>query len=378
MKKLLMLNYEFPPLGGGGGRVSLSLAKGFREEGYHVDVITSKYDGLPEFENADGINVYRVPILGRKEKQTATFLSMLSFLFTGFICGRKLCARNEYRFINTHFVIPTGPLGFVLSKMFRLKNILSIHGGDIYDPSKNSSPHNSFYLRTIVRFLLNQSFKTVAQSSNTKQNAVRYYQPKRQIDIIPLSYEPYHFMTRSRSEIGLKKEKIYLISVGRVIKRKGFDYLIKSLGFLDEDIELLIVGDGTEKHKLYQLSQLLGIDNRVHMLGEVSEEMKFQYLYVSDLYVLSSLHEGFGIVLQEAMQVGLPIVSTNHGGQVDLIEQNVNGLLVNTCDAESLSNAIKKVLSDNDLAQRMSINNKNALTKYNIKNIIKQYLDLLY
>ena len=252
MKKLLMLNYEFPPLGGGGGRVSLSLAKGFKQKGYHVDVITSEFHGLPKFENAHGINIHRVPIIGRKEKQTATFLSMFSFLFTGFICGRRLCARNEYRFINTHFVIPTGPLGFLLSKMFRLKNILSIHGGDIYDPSKKSSPHNNYYLRTVVRFLLNQSDNIIAQSSNTKQNSVTFYQPKRQIDIMPLSYEPYQFMPASRMEIGLKKEKIYLISVGRVIKRKGFDYLIKSLRFLEKEIELLIVGDGTEKPNLNQ------------------------------------------------------------------------------------------------------------------------------
>jgi glycosyltransferase involved in cell wall biosynthesis len=377
MKKLLMLNYEFPPLGGGGGRVSHSLAKGFREKGYHVDVITSGFGGLPKLETYHGMNIYRVPILGRKEKQTATFLSMFSFIFTGFMCGQKLCVRNEYRFINTHFVIPTGPLGFLLSKMFRLKNILSVHGGDIYDPSKKSSPHNSFYLRWVVRFLLNQSDKIVAQSSNTKQNTVRYYQPKRQIDIVPLSYEPYQFNLLSRTGLGLKKEKIYLISVGRFVKRKGFDYLIKSLQFLDKDIELLIIGDGTEKPNLCQLAQQLGLIDRVHLLGEVSEELKFQYLFNSDIYVLSSLHEGFGIVLQEAMQVGLPIVSTNHGGQVDLIEQDVNGLLVNPCDAESLARAIREVLADADLAHRMSYNNKNALKKYNIKNITQRYLDLL-
>ncbi|HHG85201.1 MAG TPA: hypothetical protein ENJ82_10690, partial [Bacteroidetes bacterium] len=90
MAKILILNYEFPPLGGGGGRVSISLGKGFLEQGYEVDVITSMYDGLLRNENVEGINVHRVTIFGRKKKQTASFLSMLTFLISGSLCGIRL------------------------------------------------------------------------------------------------------------------------------------------------------------------------------------------------------------------------------------------------------------------------------------------------
>lgn len=151
MRKLLILNYEYPPLGGG-GRVSHSLAKGFTTKGYHVDVITSKFGELPRFEIVDGIHIYRVPIRGREKLQTATFSSMFSFLFTAFLQGLILCTKNKYQFINTHFVLPTGPLGFVLSKLFQIKNILSIHGGDIYDPSKKRSPHNRWLLQKVIHF----------------------------------------------------------------------------------------------------------------------------------------------------------------------------------------------------------------------------------
>jgi len=377
MKKLLILNYEYPPLGGGGGRVSHSLAKGFKQKGYKVDVITSKFDGLPNFETVDGIQIHRVAIWGRKRKQTATFLSMFSFLITAFYSGLKLCGKNQYSFINTHFVLPTGPLGFLLSKLFHLKNILSIHGGDIYDPSKKSSPHNSFYLRWTVKFLLNQSDQIVAQSSNTKQNANKYYKPKKEINIIPLSYVPFKFNPISRMELALKKDMSYLISVGRIVSRKGFDYLIRSLEFLDDDVELLIVGDGKKKAYLYELARKLQLIDRVHFLGEISEELKFQYLSNSDIYVLSSLHEGFGIVLQEAMQVGLPIVSTNNGGQVDIVKHRVNGLLVEACDAEALATAIKELLMDKKLYRCISLNNVEALKEFNTDNIISSYLELI-
>jgi len=377
MPKLLILNYEYPPLGGGGGRVSHSLAKGFTQKGYHVDVITSKFVSLPYFEVVDGIHIHRVPIIGREKRQTATFLSMLSFLFTSCLRGLILCVKNRYQFINTHFVLPTGPLGFALSKLFHIKNILSIHGGDIFDPSEKRSPHNHWFLRKIIHFFLNQAHQVVAQSKNTQLNAIRFYRPDREIHIIPLSYEPYGFSRKSKTELNLDENKIHLISVGRIIKRKGFDYLIRSLKLLNENIVLLIIGDGTGLNKLIQIVRDLHLEHRVKFIGDVSEELKFQYLAASDMYILSSLHEGFGIVLQEAMQVGLPIVSTNSGGQVDIVVDGVNGILVEPCNEQALADAVLYVFDNPNLASLMAANNKKALVRYKTENIIHQYLQLI-
>ena len=377
MAKILILNYEFPPLGGGGGRVSISLGKGFLEQGYEVDVITSMYDGLLRNENVEGINVHRVTIFGRKKKQTASFLSMLTFLISGSLCGIRLCRKNNYAFINTHFVLPTGPLGFFLSKLFRIKNILSLLGGDIYDPSKKSSPHNSFYMRLVVRNLLNQADRVVALSSDIRKNAVRFYKPEKGITVITNSYEPFVFESVPRISLGLQENNRYLISIGRVVPRKGFDYLIKSLALLDNDVELLIIGDGTEKEALTALSRELGLSERVHLLGEVSEEEKFQYLSNADIYVLSSLHEGLGIVLQEAMQVGLPIVATNYGGQVDLIEDKVNGLLVEPRNEMALAEVIGQLLVTTELYKEISSNNTEKLKEFRTAVIIRKYLELI-
>src|SRR5208337_5447176 len=100
-------------------------------------------------------------------RDAATFCSMLSYLITGFVKGCSLILKNRYDVINTHFAIPSGPLGYILGKMFKIPNVLSLHGGDIYDPSKKLSPHNNFFFRRLVRFVLNSADRIVAQSNNT-------------------------------------------------------------------------------------------------------------------------------------------------------------------------------------------------------------------
>ena len=136
-----------------------------------------------------------------------------------------------------------------------------------------------------------------------------------------------------------------------------------------ENIESLIIGNGPEKENLLKLAKELKVSDRLHLLGFIDEEKKFQYLDNSDVYVLSSLHEGFGIVLQEAMQIGLPIVATNNGGQVDFIKNGKNGFLVNVGDEKVLSKTISKLI-------KKSLRYNNLIEKFSLKTISGDYLRL--
>jgi L-malate glycosyltransferase len=375
--RILMLNYEFPPLGGGGGIASYKLSKGFVQLGHQVDYLTSHYQNLKKFEVIDGINVYRVFAPGRKDRATASFLSMFCYDFFAILKGIHLCQKNNYDFINTQFAIPTGPVGLILSKIFKIKNILSLHGGDIYDPSKKSSPHLHWYWQIIVKFILNNSDILVCQSSNTKKNTIKYFQPKKKIHIIPLPYEKFKFKQVDREKLGMDKDKFYLVSVGRLVERKGYKYLIKALSLLPKKIYLNLIGDGPLESQLKNLAKKLKVEDRINFLGFIPEEKKFQYLADSDLYVLSSIHEGFGIVLQEAMQVGLPIVATNNGGQIDLIKDGVNGLMVNPKNSPELAKKIILFFKNNKIRKSISKNNLMAIKNFRSKKICKNYMEVL-
>ena len=371
--KILFVNHEYPPLGGGGGIMTYQLAKELSK--YHdVDVLSSGYKELKKWEIKNGINVYRAPVLNRKNRDTATFLSWLSFFPTSLWKGIKLAKQNHYDVINAHFAIPSGLVGVILSKIFGIPHVLTIIGGDIYDPSKKSSPHKTFILNKIVKIVMKRSDKIIAISSDIKRRVLNYYDDKMKIEIIHLGLIKPSFNKVDRKNLALSDKDFLIISIGRIIKRKGLQYLLYAIQKLeDKRLKLLIIGEGPEKDTLKMLSKKLGLEGQVKFLGFVGEEKKYQYLSVSDLFVLPSLHEGFGIVFLEAMYCGLPIITTNNGGQTDFLKDGENGFLVPVKDSDNLAERIQQLYDNQELRQKMSENNLKKINDYYIESTAERY-----
>ncbi len=366
--KILIFNYEYPPLGGGGGVACQQIAEELAKR-HEIHVFTTALPEMPRHETIHKVKIHRVPVLNRKELATATLLSMLSFFPMSFYWGLKTCLRIKPDIINAQFVVPSGISAFFLAKMLRIPFVLSLIGGDIYDPTKGISPHRHFILRKIIRFIANRADSVTAISSDTKKRAIKYHHIGKDIKIILLGLAPFHYKKVSRKELGLKEDVFYLVTVGRLIPRKGYDYLIKALAKIKEmPFELLIIGEGPQEKNLKNLAKELGIAERIRFLGYVSEEKKYQYLSCGNLFVSSSLHEGFGIVFLEAMYCGLPIVCSFEGGQVDFLKEGKNALLVPPEDDLVLSQALKKVITSRDLQKTMQENNLKDVEKYYIQN----------
>lgn len=378
--KILVINYEYPPLGGGGGFVTRDILEDLAALGHRVSIVTSRSDSLAARETINGVDVLRVPVLLRHAMQVATLPSLLSYPPSCVWACLRQFGRRSFDVVNTHFAVPSGPAGFALSKLLKVPNVLSIHGGDIFDPSKPLSPHKTPGLSHTVRWMLQAADRVVAQSSDTRNNAIRHYGIDRPIDIIPLGIKKPVFTPKSRGELGVPPDDFVVCTVGRLVKRKNIDDSLRILSRLQTrtNLTFLVIGDGPEKAHLEELAFRLNLGGKVSFRGHVSDETKFQLLAVSDCYISTAMHEGFGLVFLEAMECGLPIVCYNRGGQIDFLASGATGFLVELGDREGFAGKLQQLIDHPELRERFRSRNRRLIADYYIRRCAERYLDLFY
>jgi glycosyltransferase involved in cell wall biosynthesis len=374
--RVLIVTYEYPPLGGGGGVIFRDLAEELAR-GVEVTVLTSGREGLAPREVDGNLEILRVPVLMRDAEATASLPSMLSFFPSSLYAGRRRMRERSFDLVHSSFAVPSGPSGLLLARHFRLPHVLSLHGGDVYDPSKALSPHRTPGLKQTVRWVIQGSDRVVAQSSDTRRRAVDIY-GEREIDCIPLATERPAFERVPRAALGLdlSDDDLVLVTVGRIIKRKGLDQLLEIASQLDDPrCKIVIVGEGPERAALAARAEELGIAGAIRFAGFVPEQRKWQILAASDLYVSTSLHEGFGIVFLEGMAVGLPVLCYDRGGQTDFVSDEV-GRLVPVGDTRRFRDEIQALGADPAQRAALGANAKRLTAEYSIGRYAERYLDV--
>jgi glycosyltransferase involved in cell wall biosynthesis len=371
--RILFCNYEYPPLGGGGGVVMAALARQLAKR-HDVTVITSRAGDLRAEDNDCGVRVLRVPVFFRRELAVANFPSMAAYLPTGFIRGVRL-KKSDFDVINTHFVVPTGPLGHALGHWFGVPNVLSVHGGDLFDPSKASSPHRHAPLRAAVRWLLRAADDVVGQSRDTVRHVTELYGVRRPIELIPLGIDrPPPISALSRQALELPQDAFVLITIGRLVARKATTQLIDMFAASRiPNAHLVIVGDGPDAPAIERRAVELGVRNRLHMLGQVTDAEKYAALSMADAFVTASQHEGFGLVFLEAMAFGLPVLCYDRGGQTDFLTTGETGHVVKLNDRDAFIRALFQLHSDRDARERCGRHNRKLVENYFIDTCAARY-----
>lgn len=374
--RILFCNYEYPPLGGGGGVVNAALARELARD-HDVTVLTSCGLGLPELSVVDGVRIVRAPVWFRRKRAVANFASMLAYVASGTLVGRRLVRRERFDVINTHFVLPSGPVGDQLSRAGGVPNVLSVHGGDLYDPSKRSSAHRHAPLRAEVRRLARRADAVVAQSSDTRENLRRYYAPEIDAEVIPLGISQPPPVQCSRPAHGYGDDDVLLISVGRLVDRKRVDRLIEAVAQIgDPRVRLLLLGDGPRRRELEAYAERLGVERQIDFKGAVDETTKYELLSVADLYVSTSQHEGFGLVFLEAMASALPVVCYAHGGQRDFLEDGVTGCLVPLNDLSAWVDGCRRLIEDPARRDAIGRANRERVSEFLIERCARRYEEL--
>ena len=318
-----------------------------------------------------------MPVFGRTKKAAGSLPSLLSYVPAAIKRGKALMRDRSFDVINTHFAVPTGPVGDSLARHAGIPNILSVHGGDLYDPSKFMSPHRHWILRRLIRGLLTRADRVVGQSSNTNANVGRFYTSEVEPVLIPLGIERPTIEPAPRADYDLGQDDILLVTIGRLVARKGLDQLLDVLkGLTDQRAKLLVIGTGPEEASLKAHAEAIGVAEHVRFLGALSDQEKFDVLGMADLYVSSSQHEGFGLVFLEGMAAGLPVVCYDHGGQTDFLVDGETGALVSLNDREKLASCIQALVIDAALRQKISENNRLRVERYFIETMASAYEEL--
>jgi glycosyltransferase involved in cell wall biosynthesis len=341
--RILTLNYEFPPIGGGGSPVSYELGRELVAQGHDVDVVTMGFNGLPAREVVDGINVYRVPCF-RKRRELCKTHEMASFVLAALPKVAKLAASRQYDVNHTHFIVPTGLLARLLKAWNGLPFVVTVHGSDVpgYNPDRFGLEHR--LLGPMWKWILHGADHMISPSQFLRK-LVDQRPHGRPISIIPNGFR-YERFRPDRP----KEHRILLVS--RMLPRKGVQHLLAALPGLDlRGFEVDIVGDGPYLPTLRQMASELGLPVRFWgWLDNGSAELKDLYER-SSIFAFTSEAENFPTVLLEAMAAGQAIVTCDGTGCPEVVGDDA--LLVPPRRPDRLREALSRLVRDDDLRARL-------------------------
>lgn len=366
-RSILMMSYEFPPLGGGGAKVVAGLARTLVLRGYQVDLITMGFRGLPAEEVVDGIRVHRVRCLRRRESVCHPH-EMLTYLFSALPKALRLARTRQFQVNHTHFLFPDGLLAYALWKLRGLPYVVTTHGSDVpgYNPDRFRLLHR--LLAPLWRVIAHGA-RRIASPSETLAALMREQDPSLPITIVPNGFDT----DRLRSDRS-KQDRILVVT--RMVRRKGVQHLLTALSEINNTSEVAIVGDGPYLDELRSHAQRLGLPVTFHgWMENDSAELKDLY-ETSRIFVLPSEAENFPISLLEAMAAGNAIITTSGTGCAEVVGDA--SVLVEPGSSAALRQALEVLVKDRDECARLAAKSRERLDERFSWDVVARKYSILY
>lgn len=369
--RILVLNYEFPPIGGGGGNAAASLCQALAVKGHDVQVLTSSAPGLARQEHRDGYRIRRV-MTGRRSPFRASFFSMAAYIVFGLLPGLRMISRWKPAVLHAHFAVPTGALAYALSRLSGTPYILTVHLGDVPGgvPEKTGG-----WFRWVYPFthrIWRAAAAVVAVSEYTKDLALKHYE-------VPIQVVPNGVRLPSsdalRAAVG---DPPQLIFAGRFQPQKDLPLLVRSLAEIRQQAwRCLLVGDGPQADQVDRLIRELHLEQRVERTGWIEPEEVEARMLASDILVMPSRTEGLPVVAVQALACGLAIVASRAGGLAELVRDEVNGRLCPPNDQRCFTEGLLWCLEDSQRLAQLKRASRNMAERYDLQRIAIQYEQVL-
>jgi glycogen synthase len=349
-KRLLLINYEFPPIGGGASNASYYLAQSFIKKGYEITVLTTYFPRDEKFK-FDG-ELITVKCF-RKYVHKARLFEIALFALKGFFAGRKWIRKNKLDGVVAFFGVPSGWIARRIAKKKKIPFVVSLRGADVPGFVERNLEWIHYFVRGSIMKVWDDAKYVIANSSGLRALALKS-NDKNPIELIPNGvdtdfYKPdwaddkESFLAKYREE-EYCLEKIKLLFVGRFSRQKGLLHLMKALDMLPKEyhkrIAITLIGDGPDKLAVLDSISSIQDSIEIHLLGWMDKEnLKKAYLD-HEVFIFPSLDEGMPNVVLEAMASGRPILGTRIAGTDELVANDVNGWLVAPASPKELADAI--------------------------------------
>ncbi len=323
--KILVLNYEYPPLGGGAAPVCRDLAAGMAAKGHRVTVVTMGFPGLPGHEIRDGVEIFRVKCLRRKAHACMPW-EAFSYILAADRFLDALLEKRSYDVCHVHFVLPTGPVALRIKKKYGIPYVLTAHGSDV--EGYNQKPYMKVlhvFFRPVWRRIVRGAYAAAAPSEYLLKLMNREMKSRRYIRIPNgLEIEKYRdrISPEGQPESGCRaagKEKRILL-MGRMQPAKNFRTVFRAIALIPDERwdgwSADVLGDGPYREELEKLCAGLGITSRVNFRGwiENGSPEQLEYLKKAAVYISASHFENCPMAVLEAMAAGcLPLLSDIEG-----------------------------------------------------------------
>ena len=368
--RILMLNYEFPPIGGGAGKAHLCILREFAgNSSLVIDVLTSAPQPGFTVENfSENITIYKVGV-HKKNLHFWRKVEVIEWLIKAKLRYRKLLRENNYDLVHAFFGFPTGWLCYRTAN--KLPYIISLRGSDV--PGQHARLKLDYKVfGPVFKVIWKKAAALVACSEGLKNRALRFL-PSVAIDVIPNGVELDRFHPPETSK---RTDALHLLTVGRLSVTKRVELLIHAVEMLHKDghkVHFTIVGGGGLEQQIRQIVLERNLGDIIEITGRISPEKMPQVYRQNDIFISATMQEGMSNAMLEAMASGLPIITTRYEGVEELIADN--GIVIEEEHAEAIAEAIKELADNPEEYKLMSIAARKKAEKFTWKKVADEYLN---